>query len=144
MRLAQSGLSKDSLSSLSLLYRSQKYFVLFQDFPESPRTAGDVIRTELCPNILMRNNYPAVIFTILMEKAIKILPRVPEAPIFISTKSNNSRSFFLRSRPSPALVKLTDYGGERRAAPIILLHCCFSTNHTMEIAKLLTKLLGKH
>lgn len=67
--------------------------------PESPGT-GNVVRTELCQNILMRNNYPAVIFTILMEKAIKIIPRVPEAPIFISTKSNNSRSFFLRSRPA--------------------------------------------
>ena len=55
--------------------------------------------TELCQNILMRNNYPAVIFTIFTEKAIKIIPRDPEAPIFISTKSNNSRSFFLGSRP---------------------------------------------
>ena len=40
----------------------------------------------------------AVIFTILIEITIKIIPGDPEAPIFISTKSNNSRSFFLRSR----------------------------------------------
>ena len=113
-----------------------------------PRGTGMLSQSrvaELCQNILMRNNYPAVIFTIFTEKAIKIIPRVPEAPIFISTKSNNSRSFFLRSRPGWAVwAKLTDYWGERGAGPIIMQHSRFSTNHMSEIAKLLTKLLGKH